>query len=87
MSSITTAKTIEKLRMLFANHGLPNKRVTNNGPSFTSEKFIVFMENNGIKHVTSAPYHPSSNGLAEREQFKQLSKAYAKLKDLPLRKN
>ena len=67
ISSITTAKTIEKLRMLFANHGLPNKRVTDNGPSFTSEEFKIFMEKNGIKHVTSAPYHPSSNGLAERE--------------------
>ena len=66
MSSITTAKTIEKLRTLFANHGLPNKIVTDNGPSFTSEEFKFFMEKNGIKHVTSAAYHPSSNGLAER---------------------
>ena len=66
MSSITTAKTIEKLRTLLANHGLPNKIVTDNGPSFTSEEFKVFMEKNGIKHVTSAPHYPSSNGLAER---------------------
>ena len=66
MSSITTAKTIEKLRTLFTNHGLPNKIVTDNGPSFISEEFKVFMERNGIKHVTSALYHPSSNRLAER---------------------
>ena len=65
MSSITTAKTIEKLKTLFANHGILNKIVTDNGPSFTSEEFKVFMEKNGIKHVTSALYHPSSNGLAE----------------------
>lgn len=25
-----------------------------------------FMSKNGIKHVTSAPFHPSSNRLAER---------------------
>ena len=24
------------------------------------------MKKNGIRHITSAPYHPSTNGLAER---------------------
>ena len=26
----------------------------------------MFMKNNGVKHIRSAPYHPASNGLAER---------------------
>ncbi len=66
MASITSSKTIEKLRIIFANHGLPRKVVTDNGPSFTSEEFREFLSDNGIVHVTTSPYHPSSNGLAER---------------------
>ena len=52
--------------MVFATHSLPRKVVTDNGPSFTSEEFRAFMSDNGITHVTTAPYHPLSNGLAER---------------------
>ena len=66
MSTITSSKTIETLRTVFAIHGLLQMIVTDNGGSFTSEEFKRFMENNGIKHVTSAPYHPSSNDQAER---------------------
>ena len=66
MQSITTAKTIDKLNKLFSTHGLPQKIVTDNGPSFTSDEFKRYMQANGIKHITSAPYHPATNGLAER---------------------
>ena len=76
MHSITSEKTIEKLGIIFATHGLPQKIVTDNGPSFTSKEFEDFMQRNGIKHVKSAPYHPSTNGLAERavQSFKQALK-------------
>ena len=39
---------------------------TDNGPSFVSAEFEQFLSCNGISHWKSAPYHPSSNGLAEK---------------------
>ena len=71
--SATSAVMIEKLRLLFATHGLPNKIVTDNGSVFTSVEFEDFMQGNGNIHVCSAPYRPASNGLAERavQTFKQ----------------
>lgn len=64
---ITTAKkTIECLRDSFARFGLPVVLVSDNGPQFSSDEFQIFMRKNGIKHKTSAPFKPSSNGQAER---------------------
>lgn len=73
MSSITSESTIEKLKVIFATHGLPRIIVTDNGPSFTSGEFADFCKANGIKHVFAAPYHPATNGLAERavQSFKK----------------
>ncbi|XP_061883310.1 uncharacterized protein K02A2.6-like isoform X1 [Entelurus aequoreus] len=66
MSNITAPTTIDKLRQVFAVHGLPDTLVTDNGPTFTSELFSEFMQQNGIHHIRTAPFHPASNGLAER---------------------
>ena len=66
VSSATSSVTIEQLRSIFSTHGLPEVLVTDNGTSFTSVEFQEFMKNNGINHVKSAPYHPASNGLAEK---------------------
>ena len=65
------------LSTVFTTHGLPHKVVSDNGLSFTSEDFRAYMSNNGIFHVTTAPYHPASNGLVERavQTFKRGFKA------------
>ena len=66
VSSATTSATITKLRQTFAVLVLPITIVSDNGSCFTSDQFEQFCRANGIKHVNCSPYHPSSNGLAER---------------------
>lgn len=66
MKNISANLTINCLRHSFSTHGLPHIIVSDNGPSFISNEFKNFCSLNGIKHVTTAPYHPSSNGPAER---------------------
>ena len=58
--------TIELLRPVFAQFGIPETVVSDNGSCFTSEDFQHFLKSNGIKQITSAPYHPATNGLAEK---------------------
>ena len=69
----SSQQAIKILRNLFATHGLPEIVVSDNGSAFTSAEFQTFVKRNGIKHVRSAPYHPSSNGQAERvvQTFKE----------------
>ena len=33
---------------------------------FVPDEFRLFVAQNGIKHITSAPYHPRTYGQAER---------------------
>ena len=66
MSSITTERTVDELRLIFAQHGLPEEVVSDNGPQFISNEFSEFMSENGVKHILVPPYHPQSNGAAER---------------------
>ena len=77
MSTTTVSATLDVLREWFSLHGIPEQLVTDNGPQFIAEAFKTFTERNGIRHIRSAPYHPASNGLAERfvQSLKQSLKA------------
>ena len=76
VSSTSSQVTIEKLRQSFATMGLPDVIVSDNASGFSSEEFDEFMRKNGIRHTTSAPYHPATNGAAERtvQMFKNALK-------------
>ena len=77
MKSTTAEKTIKVMRTLFESYGIPEQVVSDNGPQFTSDEFAEFMRRNGIKHIRTTSYHPSTNGLAERfiQTFKRALQA------------
>ena len=79
-ATTTSTATISLLRKSFSTFGLPEVVVTDNASNFVSEEFETFLRRNGVKHVKTPPYHPASNGLAERavQTFKSGMK---KLKD------
>ena len=65
MESTTTELLIKHLQQIFAVHGIPHQVVSDNGPP---DKFHHYCMSRGIQHITTAPYHPQSNGEAERLQ-------------------
>ena len=60
MKSVTSHKTIERLKPIFARYGLPTSIRCDNGPQFDSEEFRNFCETNNIQtdtihHTIMAP--------------------------------
>ncbi|PFX12679.1 Uncharacterized protein K02A2.6 [Stylophora pistillata] len=87
MNTTTSAKTIETLQKLFARYGVPAQLVSDNGPQLTSEELQQFLKRNGIRHITSAPYHPATNALAERaiQSFKNATKSETEVTSLNIK--
>ena len=50
---------------LFSIEGYPDEIVSDNGPPFQSKEFAKFLSGLGIKHTTSSPGYPRSNGFIE----------------------
>ncbi len=59
-------QVIDFLEALFSTHGTCSILVSDNGPQYSSAEFRRFTESWDIKHVTSSPHYPQSNGFIER---------------------
>jgi hypothetical protein len=64
--STNATSTINALEDCFTKYGYCDFAVTDNGPPFSSREFQEYLKERNIQHISIAPYHPSSNGLAER---------------------
>ena len=77
-TSTSSKATTDLLEQDFAHFGYPHTIVTDNSTSFLSKEFQTWCRERGMVHLTGAPYHPATNGAAERmvQTFKQaLSKS------------
>ena len=55
----------DRLIDLFSIEGYPDEIVSDNGPPFQSKEFAKFLSGLGIKHTSSSPGYPRSNGFIE----------------------
>ncbi len=51
---------------IFAVYGIPNEILTDNGTNLVSEAMETFLQPTKVKHRTTTPYHPQTNGKIER---------------------
>ena len=57
---------IQHTKSIFTRHGIPAMLRSDNSPQYSSDKFKTFSKEWGFKHVTSSPYYPQANRLAEK---------------------
>ena len=58
--------TIQVLKEVFSEYGVPKTIMSYNGPQFSSKEFKEFSRQYCFEHVTSSPRYPQSNGFVER---------------------
>ena len=65
LARITSESVIKAIEKFFQLTGYPERLRSDNGRQFVSEEIRRFYESRGIRHETSSPEFPSSNGHAE----------------------
>ena len=66
LKQTTSFEIVNHCKSHFARHGIPDIFFSDNGPQFSSSIFQEFSSEYGFQHHTSSPYHPQSNGMAEK---------------------
>ena len=66
LNTTTSSSVVTHLKSIFARIGIPATLISDNGPQFDSQKMKEFSQSYGFQHVTTSPYYPQANRLAER---------------------
>ncbi|PAA69616.1 hypothetical protein BOX15_Mlig032248g1 [Macrostomum lignano] len=62
----SAGSVLRVLRAVFARNGVPRTLVSDNAPEFRSERVSQWLNSVGCQEMHTPPYHPASNGQAER---------------------
>ena len=66
LSNTTSQTVITHTKSILARHGIPRTVKSNNGPQYTADEYKKFSKEWRSHHVTTSPYNPQANGLAEK---------------------
>ena len=67
VKTMSFANLKDHLMELFSVEGIPNEIMSDNGLPFNGKEFSSFLTGLGIRHTTSSPNYPWSNGFIERQ--------------------
>ena len=67
VKTMSFANLKDHLEELFSVEGIPNEIMSDNGPPFNGKEFSSYLTGLGIRHTTSSPNYPRSNGFIERQ--------------------
>ncbi|XP_046424706.1 uncharacterized protein K02A2.6-like [Neodiprion fabricii] len=65
MQSMSESHTIKAFEEVFARHGYPAHLITDNYSTFVGKAFQSLLKVGGVRHSTTPPYCPATNGAAE----------------------
>ena len=62
----TAVEVASKIEDSFYRYGVCQEIISDCGGEFNNFVLDNLLKNSGIKHITTSPYHPQSNGLVEK---------------------